>query len=119
MKTKNIVFSLLFVLINFSATLKAQCFRGVEYRVIDSQAAIEITFDADYEYVQINLEDNNLLGNIIFEKSIEFHDISKGNSLIVFDKLKPSNYTIQLVTGGCKWQIGGMEGVIIKNEDEK
>ena len=117
MKTKHIVFSLLFILISFSVTLKAQCFRGVEYKVIDSQGAIEVTFDADYESIQVNLEDNNLLGNVIFEKSKEFHDISKGSSVIVFDNLQPSNYTIQLVTEDCKWQIGGIEGIIINKRE--
>ena len=120
MKFSACLFFLVGALISFiGSSSNAQCFKEVEYSVIDSKNAIELKFDADYDNVKINLEDVYLTGNKVFEKSIELQNVSTGTSYIVFDKLRPSKYLIQLVTEDCKWMIGGMEGIIIKDENKK
>ncbi|MCF6352560.1 MAG: hypothetical protein L3J06_06085 [Cyclobacteriaceae bacterium] len=119
MKTKHIVFPLLIIMMFVFGSPKAQCFRGVEYSVIQSQGTIELKFDADYDFVIVNLENARLKGNSVFENSIRIENVSRGRKYIVFKNLPSSKYLIQLATEDCKWVIGGIEGIIIKDKDEK
>lgn len=119
MTPKHIVLSFLVILAFSNWSLQAQCFKSVEYRVIASQLAIEIVFDADYDQVTVNLENARMADNKVFENSINLGNVTRGRKYIVFEDLIPSKYLIQLVTEDCKWVIGGIEGIIIKDEDEK
>ena len=100
-------------------SLRAQCFEKVQYNIIQKQNAIELIFDSKYDNVIVNLENTNITGNIVFESSIELKNIYAGERYLVFRNLAPSKYLIQLVFDECKWVIGGIEGIIISNEDEK
>lgn len=119
MKPKHTVFPILIIITFMFGQLNAQCFRGVEYNVIQTQAAIELKFDADYDFVTVNLENVKLQGNDVFENSMRLVNVSRGRKYMVFKNLPSSKYLIQLVTEDCKWMIGGLEGIIINNEDEK
>jgi len=102
-----------------TTAIKAQCFQKVKYKIIEDQNAIEIQFSQDYDLVEINLENALLRGNDQFEKTSRIKNVSGGLKYIVFKNLQPSKYLIQLVAKDCKWIIGGLEGIIIKEKDEK
>lgn len=110
---------LAFIFFILSSPTFAQCFENVKFKVIQEQRAIEIQFAMDYEEVVVNLEDTGLIGNSSFEKTITLRNIVAGTKYVVFENLGTSKYLIQLVSGDCKWVIGGIEGIIIKGENEK
>ena len=101
---------LAFIFFILSSPTFAQCFETV---IKDLLSAM------DYEEVVVNLEDTGLIGNSSFEKTITLRNIVAGTKYVVFENLGTSKYLIQLVSGDCKWVIGGIEGIIIKGENEK
>ena len=84
----------------------------------ENKKAIEIHFSRDYDQVEINLEDVMLVGNDQFESTIYLKNVNAGTKHLAFKDLRPSKYLIQLVSGDCKWVIGGFDGIIIKSENE-
>ena len=112
-------FFLALVFFILSSLTLPQCFEKVDYKVIQERQGIEIQFRMDYSEVIVNLEDSGLRGNTKFEKTTKIRNVVAGSKYMVFENLEPSKYLIQLVSGDCKWVIGGIDGIIIKGEYEK
>lgn len=118
MKLNLFIISIISLLCFNSVETNGQCFENVKYKVVQDQNGIEIQFSKDYSEVEVNLEDALLFGNDQFEESITIKNVTAGSKHLVFKDLKPSKYLIQLVVNDCNWVLGGINGIIIE-EDEK